>query len=133
MLDTNICVYIIKNYPSSLRERFNQLADQLCISAITLGELQYGVENSSRRQSNFDALVQFAARVDVLPFGPSAAAHYGQLRAELRSAGRPAGPLDMLIGAHARSEGLIVVTNNVREFAHMPGLRIENWVEMPWF
>jgi tRNA(fMet)-specific endonuclease VapC len=128
MLDTNICIYVIKDYPAGLRDRFNQLADELCISAITLGELQYGAENSSRRANNLEGIARFLARLDVLPFSAAAAVHYGQLRAELQRAGRPAGSLDMLIGAHARSEGLIVVTNNLREFERMPGLRVENWV-----
>ena len=128
MLDTNICIYIMKNHPPALLQRFNLLAEQLCISSITLGELHYGVEKSARRQQNLDDLVRFTARLEVLPFAAEAAAHYGQLRVELERAGRPAGPFDMLIGAHARSEGLIVVTNNEREFARMPGLRVENWV-----
>jgi tRNA(fMet)-specific endonuclease VapC len=128
MLDTNICIYVIKDYPAGLRDRFNQLADELCISAITLGELQYGAENSSRRAYNLEGIARFLARLDVLPFSAAAAVHYGQLRAELQRAGRPAGSLDMLIGAHARSEGLTVVTNNLREFERMPGLRVENWV-----
>jgi len=129
MLDTNICIYIGKNYPSKLKERFNHLADRLCISAITLAELQYGVEKSARPEINQEALTEFAARIDVLPFGAAAAIHYGRLRTELQRVGQLAGPLDMLIGAHARSEGLVVVTNNVREFVRMPGLRVENWVE----
>jgi tRNA(fMet)-specific endonuclease VapC len=129
MLDTNICIYVSKNYPPGLRERFNQLAEELCISTITLGELRFGVENSSRRSENLEALGQFVARIDVLPFGTAAATHYGQLRAELQRQGRSAGTMDMLIGAHSRSEGLILVTNNTREFARMPGLRVENWVE----
>jgi tRNA(fMet)-specific endonuclease VapC len=128
MLDTNICVYVIKDYPAGLREKFNQLANELCISTITLGELRYGAEKSARRGQNLEGIAQFVARLDVLPFNASAAGHYGQLRAELQSAGRPAGPLDMLICAHARSEGMILVTNNLREFSRMPGLRVENWV-----
>ena len=131
MLDTNICIYLTKNYPLELLERFDQLSEHICISAITLAELQFGVEKSARRQSNLDALNAFNARIDVLPFDADAAAHYGQLRAELQRSGRLAGPLDMLIGAHARSEGLIVVTNNEREFVRMPGLRVENWVASP--
>jgi tRNA(fMet)-specific endonuclease VapC len=128
MLDTNICIYVIKNYPAELRKRFNLLAEQLCISSITLGELNYGAEKSVRRLENLQAVEEFVYRLDVLPFSAKAAIHYGQLRAELERAGTPYGPHDMLIGAHARSEGLIVVTNNMREFARMPGLRAENWV-----
>ena len=128
MLDTNICIYVIKNYPPALREKFNSLADQLCISSITLGEMLYGAEKSARQAQNRAAVEAFAARLEVLPFGDRAAAHYGQVRAELERAGTPCGLHDMQIGAHARSEGLIVVTNNVREFVRMPGLRVENWV-----
>jgi tRNA(fMet)-specific endonuclease VapC len=128
MLDTNICTYVMKNYPLELREKFNSLAEQLCISSVTLGELHYGAEKSARRVENLTAIEDFVVRLDVLSFGAKAAAHYGQLRAELERAGTPCGPHDMQIGAHARSEGLIVVTNNMREFSRMPGVRVENWV-----
>lgn len=128
MLDTNICIYVMKTYPPELREKFNALAEQLCISSITLGEVYYGAEKSARRAENLTAIERFTARLDVLPFADKAAAHYGQVRAELERAGTPCGPHDMQIGAHARSEGLIVVTNNMREFVRMPGLRVENWV-----
>jgi tRNA(fMet)-specific endonuclease VapC len=128
MLDTNICIYVMTRYPPELREKFNALAEELCISCITLGELYFGAEKSVRRTENLAAIEQFVARLEVLPFGAKAAAHYGQLRAELERAGKPCGPHDMQIGGHARSEGLILVTNNMREFARMPGLRVENWV-----
>jgi tRNA(fMet)-specific endonuclease VapC len=128
MLDTNICIYVIKSYPPELHERFNRLAEQLCMSSITLGELHYGAEKSARRLHNLEAIEQFTARLEVLPFTPKAAAHYGQIRAELERAGTPCGPHDMQIGGHARSEGLIIVTNNMREFARMSGVRAENWI-----
>ena len=128
MLDTNICIYVIKSYPAELRERFNRLAEQLCMSSITLGELHYGAEKSGRRLQNLEAIEQFAARLEVLSFSPKAAAHYGQIRAELERGGTPCGPHDMQIGGHARSEGLIVVTNNMREFVRMSGVRAENWI-----
>jgi tRNA(fMet)-specific endonuclease VapC len=128
MLDTNICIYAIKNRPAELRERFNSLTDQLCISAITLAELIYGAEKSARPVENLAVVDQFAARLEVLAFAQKAAAHYGQLRAELERAGQPAGAYDMMIGGHARSEGLILVSNNPREFRRMKGLRIENWI-----
>jgi tRNA(fMet)-specific endonuclease VapC len=128
MLDTNICIYVMKTYPPGLLENFNRMAEQLCISSVTLGELHYGAEKSAKRVDNLAALENFVARLEVLPFGNKAAAHYGQLRAELERAGTPCGPHDMQIGGHARSEGLIVVTNNMREFSRMPGLRAENWV-----
>jgi tRNA(fMet)-specific endonuclease VapC len=128
MLDTNICIYVIKNRPAALRERFDQLAEALCISVITLGELLYGVEKSARRTENLQAVEQFTARLEVVPFSPRAAAHFGQIRAELAKLGTLCGAYDMLIGAHARSEGLMLVTNNVREFQRIPGLLVVNWV-----
>jgi tRNA(fMet)-specific endonuclease VapC len=128
MLDTNICIYVMKNYPPDLREKFNALAEQLCISSITLGELHYDAEKSARRDDNLTAIEHFVARLDVLPFADKAAAHYGQVWAELERAGTPSGPHDMQTGGHARSEGLIIVTNNMREFVRMPGVRAENWI-----
>jgi len=128
MLDTNICIYVMKTYPPELREKFNALAEQLCVSSITLGELHHGAEKSARRAENLTAIGEFVARLEVLAFGDKAAAHYGQLRAELERAGTPCGLHDTQIGGHARSEGLIVVTNNLGEFERMPGLRVENWV-----
>ena len=129
MLDTAICIYVIKNYPPKLRERFNRLAEQLCMSSITLAELLYGAEKSARRLENLQAVEQFSARLEVLAFSPKAAVHFGQIRADVERLGKPVGPLDMLIGAHARAEGLIIVTNNVREFWRLPGVRVENWVD----
>jgi tRNA(fMet)-specific endonuclease VapC len=128
MLDTNICIYVIKNRPALLRERFNNFADQLCMSNITLSKLIYGAEKSARPHENLMVIEQFSARLEVLPFAERAASHYGQLWAELERAGQIIGIHDMMIGGHARSEGLTVVTNNVREFQRMPGLRLENWV-----
>ena len=128
MLDTNICIYVIKRQPSELRERFDRLAEELAISTVTLAELYYGAEKSSRQDANRQTVENFAARLEILQFSASAAIHYGQVRADLERARRVCGPYDMMIGAHARSEGLTVVTNNLREFARMPGVRVENWV-----
>jgi|SRR5262249_47931508 len=128
MLDTNVCIYVIKNHPADLREKFNRLAEQLCISSITLGELHYGAEKSTRPVENLDAINKFSACLEVLAFGPKAAAHYGQIRADLERGGTPCGPHDVQIAGHARSEGLVVVTNNIREFSRMPGVRAENWI-----
>ena len=128
MLDTNICIYVMKTYPPAILKRLNALAERLCISSIALGELHYGAEKSAHRAENLAAIEHFTARLEVLSFGEKAAAHYGQLRAELERAGTPCGIHDMQIGGHARSEGLIVVTNNLREFLRMPGLRTDNWV-----
>jgi tRNA(fMet)-specific endonuclease VapC len=129
MLDTNICVYVIKNYPPQLRERFNRLAEQLCISSITLAELHHGAEKSARRVEDLQAIAHFSARLEVLAFPPKAAVHFGLIRADAERSGEPVGLFDMLIGAHARAEGLIVVTNNAREFRRLPGVRVENWID----
>lgn len=128
MLDTDICIHVMKRRPSPLRERFSKLDDQLCISSVTLAELWYGAHKSARHSTNLQAVEQFAARLDVLAFTPAAAAHYGEIRAALERIGKPIGSNDMLIAAHARSEGLIVVTNNEREFRRIDGLQIENWL-----
>src|SRR5215467_4698855 len=104
MLDTNICIYVMKDHPSKLRERFNRFAEQLCISSITLGELHYGAAKSARPLDNLKAIEHFAARLEVLAFPPKAAAHYGDMRAALERRGTPIGVHDLLIGAHARSE-----------------------------
>jgi tRNA(fMet)-specific endonuclease VapC len=128
MLDTNICIYVIKNRPPNLRERFARSQGNMCLSSISLAELHYGAEKSARRLEILQILEQFTARLEVLAFLPAAAAHFGQIRAAVERLGQPAGLLDMLIGAHARAEDLIVVTNNTREFSRLPGLRVENWV-----
>lgn len=129
MLDTDICIYVMKNRPEGMRERFDELVSEIGISAISLGELIYGAENSARRTQNLRMTEEFTGRLEVLPFTADAAAHYGQIRAALRAQGRPAGIHDMLIGGHARSESLVLVTNNTREFTRMPGLQVENWVQ----
>ena len=107
---------------------FNRVAEQICISSIALGELLYGAEKSYRPVENLHVLDNFTARLEVLAFGRKAAVHYGQIRAELERAGTPCGPYDMQIAGHARSEALIVVTNNLREFTRMPGIRAESWI-----
>jgi tRNA(fMet)-specific endonuclease VapC len=128
MLDTSICIHVLRNYPPELQERFNRLAEQLCISSVTLAELHYGAEKSARRLENLQAIEHFTARLEALSFTEQAAAHYGQIRVQLERLGRPAGAYDMMIGGHARSEGLILVTNHVREFEPMDGLRVESWL-----
>jgi tRNA(fMet)-specific endonuclease VapC len=128
MLDTDTCIHVLHGRHPTLVGRFNRLSSALCISAVTLGELQFGAEKSQRRAENLEAVSGFATRLAVLPFTDAAAAHFAQIRAELEAKGLVAGAYDMLIGAHARSEGLIIVTNNVREFKRMPGVRVENWL-----
>jgi tRNA(fMet)-specific endonuclease VapC len=128
MLDTDICIAVIKNRPIALLDRFNDSADQLCISCITLGELFFGAEKSRRRDDNIGVIEQFVARLAVLDLTQKAAVHYGQLRADLHRAEKIIGSNDMLIAGHARSEGLTLVTNSVREFERAPGLLVENWL-----
>ena len=128
MLDTNICIYTIKNRPQEVREVFKQHHGQMCISAVTLMELIYGAEKSELPERNLANIEGFAARLEVLNYDDAAAAHTGQLRAEQAKAGKPIGPYDQMIAGHARSKGLILVTNNLREFERVPGLRVEDWV-----
>ena len=127
MLDTDICIYVIKNRPAELRNIFNEHVEQLCISSVTLAELIFGSEKSSQLDQNIKTVEGFAARLSILPFEDTAAAHYGEIRAVLERAGTPIGPYDLMIAGHARSEGLILVTNNEREFSRVDGLRVENW------
>ena len=128
MLDTNMVIYTIKNRPDQVRETFKQHQDQMCISAVTWGELIYVAEKSSHPERNLADIEQMAARLEIAPFETLAAAHFGQLRAELYRIGKPIGPYDMMIAGHARSMGFILVTNNLKEFERVPGLRVENWV-----
>lgn len=127
MLDTNICIYTSKNKPQQVREMFMRHTGQISISTITLMELIYGAEKSAEPEANLAIVEGLAARLEVLDYNSAAAAHTGQIRAELAKQGSPVGPYDAQIAGHARSLGLIVVTNNTREFQRIPGLRIEDW------
>lgn len=129
MLDTNICIYTIKNKPQAVRGRFNACARQLCISTIVLNELLYGAEKSQQPQQALATVEGLAARLTVLPFDAAAAAHAADIRAALEKAGKPIGGYDVLIAGHARSAGLILVSNNLREFSRADGLRCENWTQ----
>jgi tRNA(fMet)-specific endonuclease VapC len=128
MLDTNICIFTIKNKPAAVREMFIRHHGSMCISTVTLMELFYGVEKSSNPAKNLAEVEGFAARLEILDFDVHSAAHAGQIRAELSKLGTPIGPYDQMIAGHARSRGLIVVTNNKNEFERVPGLRVENWL-----
>ncbi|KRD60359.1 MULTISPECIES: tRNA(fMet)-specific endonuclease VapC [Sinorhizobium/Ensifer group] len=131
MLDTNICIFTVKNRPQQVREAFNRHHGQLCISSISLMELIYGAERSAMPERNLSVIEGFSARLEVLNYDQAAATHTGQLRAELARSGTPIGPYDQLIAGHARSQGLILVTNNRREFDRVPGLRVEDWTTAP--
>lgn len=128
MLDTNIAIYTIKNRPAEAREAFKAHDGQMCISTITLMELMHSAVASLAVEQNLRDIEGFAARLDVLPYDSKAAAHTGQLRAELKKMGRPIGAYDEMIAGHARSQGLVVVTNNIKQFDYVPGIRLENWV-----
>ena len=128
LLDTNICIYVIKERPRSMLECFNRHAGHMAISAITLSELLHGVEKSADPERNLAAVENFCSRLDVLAFGPKASLHSGQIRAGLERQGLPIGVNDLHIAAHARSEGLTLVSNNLREFQRVDGLMLENWV-----
>jgi tRNA(fMet)-specific endonuclease VapC len=129
MLDTNICVEIIRGRsPSVLRHLLRISPADVCISIITLGELEFGVAKSAAPERNHLALLEFLAPIDVQPLSDGAAAVYGRIRAELEAKGKGIGALDALIAAHALALGLTLVTNNEHEFRRVSGLRVVNWV-----
>lgn len=128
LLDTNICIYIQKHRPASVARRFEKLrAGDAFISVITWGELQYGAARSQQQERVTALLDEFRALVPVLPLPDQAGNCYGALRAELAARGTPIGNNDLWIAAHALAAGMTLVTNNQREFARVPGLRVKNW------
>ncbi len=130
LLDTNICIYAMKYKPLSVREKFNAYQGQMAISSVVLMELAWGAECSQSPQKAHFALEAFVEGLQILDFNPSAAYHTAQIRAQLKKAGTPIGAYDYMIAGHARSMGLILVSNNLKEFQRVEGLRLENWVEM---
>ena len=128
LLDTNLCIRVLRDRPAGLRSRFNAEADSLCISSVVLYELLYGAERSARAAENRHEVSRFAARLAVLPFDDDAAAHTADIRAALERAGHVIGPYDLMIAGHARSRGLVVVTGNTSEFGRVAGLRTEDWL-----
>ncbi len=129
MLDTNMCIYIIKRKPSQVLKKLEGIEiSDVAISSITLAELEYGVVKSSRPEQNRDALSGFLSPLEILPFDDRAAFHYGKIRTYLESNGQVIGAMDMLIASHAISLSLVLVTNNIREFERIPELQRENWV-----
>jgi tRNA(fMet)-specific endonuclease VapC len=127
-LDTNICIYIINEKPKVLLSRLNKaLVSGVGISSITLSELEYGVQKSSRREQNAYNLLCFLSIFEIVPYDDVAAREYGLVRAALEKKGQPIGGMDMLIGAHAKAVEATLVTNNEREFRRIDGLRVENW------
>jgi len=128
MLDTNICIYLIKQKPEKVLRRFNNHSmGDIGISSITLAELRFGVEKSQQIQNNRQALEEFILPLEIADFDEKAATMYGTVRAALEKAGTPVGSMDMLIGAHALSLNLTLVTNNVREFKQIHNLKVVDW------
>lgn len=129
LLDTNIVIFALRNRTPELRARLAADYGRLAVSTITVAELQFGAERSQNPQQNRHAYEAFLALVEVQPFSFAAAEHSGEIRAELAKTGRPIGSYDALIAGHARASGLVVVTNNVREFDRVPGLLVEDWTQ----
>ena len=129
LIDTNICIYVMNHRPSVVLERFRRTGvGEIGISSITASELHYGAQKSSRIEQNVRRIEEFLYPFEVLPYDEAASREYGKIRAHLEKRGQTIGPLDLLIAAHALSRGLILVTNNVKEFNRIGGLRVENWV-----
>jgi tRNA(fMet)-specific endonuclease VapC len=128
LLDTNIVIYVLKRRPKEVLDVFNINASRMAISSITLSELLYGAEKSQNIDKNLEAIEEFISHLDVLPYDAKASQHYGQIKAALEKKGETIGENDIHIAAHAISQGLILVTNNLREFKRVPNLAFENWV-----
>ena len=129
MLDTNICIYVINARPQKVLDRFKrERIGSVGISSVTAAELAFGVAKSGSAR-NREALEMFLAPLDILPFDDSVIWYYADLRAELERRGQPIGALDTMIAAHALASNTILVTNNTREFARVPELRLQNWAD----
>ncbi|EHL12407.1 hypothetical protein HMPREF9625_00444 [Oribacterium parvum ACB1] len=129
MLDTNICIYVIKHKPETVFQKLQNInPEDVCISSVTYAELVHGVEKSAAVEKNRLALSMLLANMEILDFDVDAADCYGKIRAALEKKGTPIGPLDMMIAAHAQSLGYTVVTNNMKEFSRVSALQIEIWV-----
>ncbi|MBD2526971.1 type II toxin-antitoxin system VapC family toxin [Nostoc sp. FACHB-133] len=130
LLDTNICIYLIKQKPKKVLDRFQTLSiSDLGISSITVAELEYGVAKSQQQEKNRIALMQFLLPLEIVEFNQATATIYGSIRSDLESKGLIIGAMDMLIASHAVSLGVTLVTNNVREFSRISTLLLENWIE----
>ncbi len=128
LLDTNICIYIAKGQPQAVRDRLaRHTVNELAMSVVTLGELQFGAEKSQGRKRALDMIAQLAEMIPVHDLPVAAGEHYGHIRATLQKRGQPIGNNDLWLAAHARAEGWVLVTHNTREFVRVPGLTIENW------
>ena len=127
LLDTNIVIFALRSRAETLRSRFTAAQRLMAVSTVTVAELAYGSERSSRPEQNRNAVEEFLALLEVVPLDAAAAEHSGRIRAELAATGTPIGAYDALIAGQARSQGLVVVTNNTREFARVAGLLVEDW------
>jgi tRNA(fMet)-specific endonuclease VapC len=127
LLDSNIVIHVIKRRPLSALQLFNDNEGHMAISSITLAELLHGAEKSNAPVRSLATVEDFCSRLEILPFGAKAAQHYGSIRAALEKQGQSIGVNDMHIAAHARSEGLTLVSNNLREFERVEALRFDNW------
>lgn len=129
MLDTNICIYIIKNKPKSVREKFSTFeVGDLCISSITVSELMYGAYKSQHTKRNLQAIEAFLLPFEIVDYDYEASKYYGMIRANLEAKGKIIGSLDMLIAGHAMALGTTLVTNNMKEFKRVEGLKLDNWI-----
>jgi len=128
LLDTNIVIYVLKRRPIKILEVFNKNASRMAISSITLSELMYGAEKSQQVDKNLEAVEEFVSHLEVLSYDAKASQHYGQIKAKLEKKGQIIGENDIHIAAHAISQGLTLVTNNLKEFKRVPHLALENWV-----
>ncbi len=128
LLDTKLCIRVLRDRPPGLRTRFNAEANALCISDVVLFELLYGAEKSAKPAENRQEVERFSARLSVLPFDSEAAAHTAEIRANLERRSQVIGSYDLMIAGHARSRGLVVVTDNLKKFVRVEGLRSEDWL-----
>lgn len=128
LLDTNIVIYVIKQRPLTVMDRFNSNTGRMAISSITFAELIHGVEKSAYPEKNLAVVEDFTSRLSILVYDEKAAVHYGSIRAELEKKGMPIGINDLHIAAHARSNGFTLVTNNTKEFNRINGLLLDNWI-----
>lgn len=129
MLDTDTCIRVLRDRPAHMRERFRLAAGSLCISTVTLSELLFGALNSAQPEAKRTQVEALAGRLEILAYDDVAADHFGSIKANLKQRGCLIGPYDLMIAAHARSLGLMLVTGNLREFLRVDGLRCENWLE----
>lgn len=129
LIDTNICIYIMNDHPPEVIQKFREIGvGNICISSITVSELQYGACKSKQIKKNLKRLDEFLSPFEVLAYDENASKYYGKIRSNLEKQGNVIGPLDMLIAAHVLSENFTLITNNEKEFNRVKSLKVENWV-----